>query len=74
MRTVILVVSISGRRFMTVMEEDGNQQNVEGVGAESTRTDDLEAIPSGAQPVLTQESLMKGLWTPLPNAVHHELA
>lgn len=42
---------------MTVMEEEGNWANVEQEGTALTETEHFEAMPSGLQPMLMQESL-----------------
>lgn len=55
---------------MSVMEEERNRANVKQEGTASTKTDDLEAMPSGPQPVLTQKSLAKELPTAITNVAH----
>lgn len=47
------------------MEDDGNRANVEEEVIASTGADDFKAMPSGSQPVLTQESPMPELPAPI---------
>lgn len=58
----------------TVTENDGNHENAEGEGSASTKTGDLEKMPSGFQPVRTQNPIVRMLPTPIPNKVHHSFA
>lgn len=37
----------------------------------STKTDNLESMPPGSQPLLTQEALVRELPTSIPDVVHH---
>lgn len=59
---------------MTATDNDGKQANQSGKQNTSTETNDFEAIPSVSQHVLTQESLVGALSTPIQSAVHHTLA
>lgn len=58
---------------MTVMKKDRKREILKGEKFASKETDDLRAMPP-SQPVLTQESLVGKLRTPIPDVVHHELA
>lgn len=56
-----------------MMEKEGNQANVEQELIASTGTDDMKSMPSGPQPVLTQESLASELPTPILNLANNAL-
>lgn len=57
-----------------MLEADENWANLEGKGTASTEMNDLEAMLSASQPVLTQELLVEDLSTPIPNTIDHALA
>lgn len=53
------------------MDQDETRVSVEEESAVSTVADDIEAMLSGLEPVVTQKSLLGELPTALPNVVHH---
>lgn len=57
-------------RSMTVMEEEGERASVEQDRILSTETEDLGAIPSKSQSVLSQDSLAEQLGTPITNVFY----
>lgn len=58
---------------MTLTEGDTNRKNVEAEEAVSKESDNLEAIWSGSQPVLTQEQFVGKLPIFMRNAGYHAL-
>lgn len=56
------------------MKDDRNRVNVEGRGTTSTETEELEALPSRSQPVLTQKSFVEYLATAIQSVVHYAVA
>lgn len=73
LRNVSLSGSVCRVLLLTVIEDDGNRANVKGEAVASTDANNLQAMPSGSQPVLAQESLVGELQTIIPIAVHHPL-
>lgn len=73
-RSVSLTTSTSGGQSMTLMEDDGSRRSEKVEGSASTETDDFEPMPSGFQPMLSQEPLVGKLRTDIPNVVQYELA
>lgn len=53
--------------------EDENRANVESEEIASEETNLLEAVPSGLLFLLTKESLVGELHTPVPNVAYHAL-
>lgn len=72
--TMILNASTSEKLLMTVMEDDGSRENVEGKGSASTETDGLQAIWPVSQSVTAKDSFFGELPITIPNLVHHALA
>lgn len=59
---------------MTVLEHNWNLENVAGKEVAPTEAYYLELMPSGPQPVLAQESLVRELLTTIFNVVYHALS
>lgn len=55
---------------ITVIEEDWNRVNVEEERTARRNKDELEAVPSGSQLLLTQEPFVVELPTPVASVVH----
>lgn len=66
-RNVSLCASLSGERWLAVMEDDGNVANVEEEGISSKETDALKAMALGLESVVIQQGLVGGLPTPISN-------
>lgn len=71
MHTVGLSAPTSGGRLRTVVEEDGSRADVKGDGIAFMEPDNLEAMQTVTQPVLTQEQLVGELPTFIPSVAHH---
>lgn len=71
--TTGLIASISRGRLITVTGEDGERANRKGEGIGSTETDALEEVLPGSQEVLTKESPVGELRTPISDLVHISL-
>lgn len=69
---VSLSASFSRERSTMVLEEEENRANVEQEDILSTSTDDLKAMPSRLQPILTQEFCMEPS-PPVRNVAHDAL-
>lgn len=65
---------MSTKRSMTAIEKETEQMIVEQEFMVSTEADDLEALPSVSQPVLTQEAVTGPLAIPVLNVVHNVVA
>lgn len=65
--------TLSEEQSLTAMEEDRSRTNGEGEGTSLTETDDLEAMLSGPQPVLTEALLVETRPTPMLNVFYHAL-
>lgn len=50
---------MSEGRSMMGMNKEGNQADLEGEGTASTETSDSEKMPTGSQPVVKKESLVR---------------
>lgn len=59
---------------MTLTEADESWANVKTEGFSSTKTVDLESMPSRLQPVLAPKALPWVLQTPIPNVIDYALA